>query len=213
MSYIILIGGGSASGKTYVSRKLIERLGEEKVTRISIDDYYKDLTDLTMEERCKVNYDSPKAFDFALLEEHLRKLKQGKGIEKPIYDFTIHNRSEKTEHLEPSPIIIVEGIMALVKDKIRKEGDVRVFIKASAETRFLRRLTRDHNERGRSYESIIDQYFKQVIPSFEESIGPSSYFADMIMENDGTSNKALDILTVYLDSLVKQFYQKDNQKH
>lgn len=213
MSYIILIGGGSASGKTYVSRKLIERLGEEKVTRISIDDYYKDLTDLTMEERCKVNYDSPKAFDFALLEEHLRKLKQGKGIEKPIYDFTIHNRSEKTEHLEPSPIIIVEGIMALVKDKIRKEGDVRVFIKASAETRFLRRLTRDHNERGRSYESIIDQYFKQVIPSFEESIGPSSYFADMIMENDGTSNKALDILTVYLDSLVKQFYQKDNQKY
>lgn len=213
MSYIILIGGGSASGKTYVSQKLIERLGEEKVTRISIDDYYKDLTDLTMEERCKVNYDSPKAFDFALLEEHLRKLKQGKGIEKPIYDFTIHNRSEKTEHLEPSPIIIVEGIMALVKDKIRKEGDVRVFIKASAETRFLRRLTRDHNERGRSYESIIDQYFKQVIPSFEESIGPSSYFADMIMENDGTSNKALDILTVYLDSLVKQFYQKDNQKH
>lgn len=213
MSYIILIGGGSASGKTYVSQKLIERLGEEKVTRISIDDYYKDLTDLTMEERCKVNYDSPKAFDFALLEEHLRKLKQGKGIEKPIYDFTIHNRSEKTEHLEPSPIIIVEGIMALVKDKIRKEGDVRVFIKASAETRFLRRLTRDHNERGRSYESIIDQYFKQVIPSFEESIGPSSYFADMIMENDGTSNKALDILTVYLDSLVKQFYQKDNQKY
>lgn len=213
MSYIILIGGGSASGKTYVSQKLIERLGEEKVTRISIDDYYKDLTELTMEERCKVNYDSPKAFDFALLEEHLRKLKQGKGIEKPIYDFTIHNRSEKTEHLEPSPIIIVEGIMALVKDKIRKEGDVRVFIKASAETRFLRRLTRDHNERGRSYESIIDQYFKQVIPSFEESIGPSSYFADMIMENDGTSNKALDILTVYLDSLVKQFYQKDNQKY
>lgn len=211
MSYIILIGGGSASGKTYVSQKLIERLGKEKVTRISIDDYYKDLSDLSMAERNKINYDSPKAFDFALLEEHLKELKAGRGVDKPIYDFTVHNRSHQTEHLKPSPIIIVEGIMALVKDKIRKEGDVRVFIKASAETRFLRRLTRDHNERGRSYESIIEQYFKQVIPSFEESIGPSSYFADMIMENDGTSNKALDILTVYLDNLIKQFCQKDNR--
>lgn len=202
MSKIILIGGGSASGKTYVSKKIIEKLGLENIVRISIDDYYKDLSDLSMEERCKINYDSPKAFDWPLLEDQLDQLKKGKVINKPIYDFTIHNRSEATEIITPAPIIIVEGIMALVKEKIRKLGDAKFFIKASAETRFLRRLKRDHEERGRSYESIIDQYFKQVIPSFEESIGPSSYFADMIIENDGTENKALEILLVYLSSFL-----------
>lgn len=202
MSKIILIGGGSASGKTFVSERLIDELGRDKISRISIDDYYKDLSDLPMEERNKINYDSPKAFDWLLLESQLSELKKGKFIDKPIYDFTVHNRSDQKERITPTPIIIVEGIMALVKDKIRSIGDAKIFIKASAETRFLRRLKRDHQERGRTYESIIDQYFKQVIPSFEESIGPSSYFADMIMENDGTDNKALEILKVYLESML-----------
>lgn len=202
MSKIILIGGGSASGKTFVSERLIDELGRDKISRISIDDYYKDLSDLPMEERNKINYDSPKAFDWPLLEFQLSELKKGKFIDKPIYDFTVHNRSDQKERITPTPIIIVEGIMALVKDKIRSIGDAKIFIKASAETRFLRRLKRDHQERGRTYESIIDQYFKQVIPSFEESIGPSSYFADMIMENDGTDNKALEILKVYLESML-----------
>jgi len=201
-SKIILIGGGSASGKTYVTQKLMENIGEEKAQHISIDDYYKDLSNISMEERSKINYDSPEAFDWPLLYKHLSDLKNGKEIEKPIYDFSIHNRSKKTETIYPRKVIIIEGIMALVKKEIRDLGDARIFIKASAETRFLRRLKRDHKERGRDYDSIIKQYFSQVIPAFEESVGPSSYFADMIMENDGEDNKALEILTIYINSFL-----------
>lgn len=202
MSSIILIGGGSASGKTFVSKKIIEELGSDNVTRISIDDYYKDLTNILIEKRAKINYDSPSAFDWPLLAEHISELKKGNSINKPIYDFTIHNRKEETELIFPRKIIIIEGIMALVKKEIRELGDAKVFIKASAETRLIRRLKRDHEERGRSYDSILKQYFSQVIPSYEDSIGPSSNYADMIMENNGETNKALNILLTYIKSMI-----------
>lgn len=202
MSSIILIGGGSASGKTFVSKKIIEELESDNVTRISIDDYYKDLTNIPIEKRAKINYDSPSAFDWPLLAEHISELKKGNSINKPIYDFTIHNRKEETELIFPRKIIIIEGIMALVKKEIRELGDAKVFIKASAETRLIRRLKRDHEERGRSYDSILKQYFSQVIPSYEDSIGPSSNYADMIMENNGETNKALNILLTYIKSMI-----------
>lgn len=202
MSSIILIGGGSASGKTFVSKKIIEELGSDNVTRISIDDYYKDLTNIPIEKRAKINYDSPSAFDWPLLAEHISELKKGNSINKPIYDFTIHNRKEETELIFPRKIIIIEGIMALVKKEIRELGDAKVFIKASAETRLIRRLKRDHEERGRSYDNILKQYFSQVIPSYEDSIGPSSNYADMIMENNGETNKALNILLTYIKSMI-----------
>lgn len=157
MAKIILVGGGTASGKTYVINEVVKLIGEENVAHLSIDDYYKDLTSLTMEERIKVNYDHPKAFDWPLIKKQLIDLKNDKTILKPIYDFTIHNRSEKTVELQPKKIVIVEGIMALVNKDIRSIGDLKIFINASRERRLLRRMDRDQKERGRSVDSIINQ--------------------------------------------------------
>ena len=147
MAKIILVGGGTASGKTYVINEVVKLIGEENVAHLSIDDYYKDLTSLTMEERIKVNYDHPKAFDWPLIKKQLIDLKNDKTILKPIYDFTIHNRSEKTVELQPKKIVIVEGIMALVNKDIRSIGDLKIFINASRERRLLRRMDRDQKER------------------------------------------------------------------
>ena len=202
MAKIILVGGGTASGKTYVINEVVKLIGEENVAHLSIDDYYKDLTSLTMEERVKVNYDHPKAFDWPLIKKQLINLKNDKTILKPIYDFTIHNRSEKTVELQPKKIVIVEGIMALVNKDIRSIGDLKIFINASRERRLLRRMDRDQKERGRSVDSIINQYFATVQPMYEEIIEPSSYYADMLINNDGYDNKSIEVLAAVLRALV-----------
>ena len=202
MAKIILVGGGTASGKTYVINEVVKLIGEENVAHLSIDDYYKDLTSLTMEERIKVNYDHPKAFDWPLIKKQLIDLKNDKTILKPIYDFTIHNRSEKTVELQPKKIVIVEGIMALVNKDIRSIGDLKIFINASRERRLLRRMDRDQKERGRSVDSIINQYFGTVQPMYEEIIEPSSYYADMLINNDGYDNKSIEVLAAVLRALV-----------
>lgn len=202
MAKIILVGGGTASGKTYVINEVVKLIGEENVAHLSIDDYYKDLTSLTMEERVKVNYDHPKAFDWPLIKKQLIDLKNDKTILKPIYDFTIHNRSEKTVELQPKKIVIVEGIMALVNKDIRSIGDLKIFINASRERRLLRRMDRDQKERGRSVDSIINQYFATVQPMYEEIIEPSSYYADMLINNDGYDNKSIEVLAAVLRALV-----------
>ena len=202
MAKIILVGGGTASGKTYVINEVVKLIGEENVAHLSIDDYYKDLTSLTMEERIKVNYDHPKAFDWPLIKKQLIDLKNDKTILKPIYDFTINNRSEKTVELQPKKIVIVEGIMALVNKDIRSIGDLKIFINASRERRLLRRMDRDQKERGRSVDSIINQYFATVQPMYEEIIEPSSYYADMLINNDGYDNKSIEVLAAVLRALV-----------
>ena len=202
MKKIILVGGGTASGKTYVINEVVKLIGEENVAHLSIDDYYKDLTSLTMEERIKVNYDHPKAFDWPLIKKQLIDLKNDKTILKPIYDFTIHNRSEKTVELQPKKIVIVEGIMALVNKDIRSIGDLKIFINASRERRLLRRMDRDQKERGRNVDSIINQYFATVQPMYEEIIEPSSYYADMLINNDGYDNKSIKVLAAVLRALV-----------
>lgn len=191
---IVLIAGGSASGKTYVVNEVLKRLGTENITHISMDDYYKDLTNLTMEERKKVNFDHPKSIDWKLFREQIEELKNGKEIKKPIYDFTVHNRSDKYEIIKPKKIIIIEGIMALVDSKVRNYADIKVFINCIRERRFLRRLIRDHEERARDYDNIIEQYFSTVQPMFEEVIQPSKNYADLILENSGIENKAIDLL-------------------
>ncbi len=191
---IVLIAGGSASGKTYVVNEVLKRLGTENITHISMDDYYKDLTNLTMEERKKVNFDHPKSIDWKLFREQIEELKNGKEIKKPIYDFTVHNRSDKYEIIKPKKIIIIEGIMALVDSKVRNYADIKVFINCIRERRFLRRLIRDHEERARDYVNIIEQYFSTVQPMFEEVIQPSKNYADLILENSGIENKAIDLL-------------------
>lgn len=195
MARIILIGGGSSSGKSYITSNVIQNLGAENVTRITLDDYYKDQSHLEMSERVKTNYDHPKAFDWKLLREQVKALKNNQTIEKPVYDFVNHTRSKKTEIIMPKKIILVEGIMALVDRDLREIGDLRVFISASAERRFLRRMIRDTKERGRSYESIVTQYFTTVQPMYDNIIKPSSLYADLIVNNDGIENLAIDVLT------------------
>lgn len=203
MAKIILVGGGTASGKTYVIHKVVEQLGADRVTHFSIDDYYKDLSNLSMEERKKQNFDHPKAFDWKLMKEQLTALKNGKAVEKPIYDYVNHNRAKETKIVEPKDLIIVEGIMALVNKEIRELGDLKIFINASRERRLLRRMERDTNERGRSYESIVNQYFSTVQPMYEEIIGPSEYYADLIINNDGYDNKSIEVLTAVLKDVMK----------
>lgn len=203
MAKIILVGGGTASGKTYVIHKVVEQLGADRVTHFSIDDYYKDLSSLSMGERKKQNFDHLKAFDWKLMKEQLTALKNGETVEKPIYDYVNHNRSKETKVVEPKDLIIVEGIMALVNKEIRELGDLKIFINASRERRLLRRMERDTNERGRSYESIVNQYFSTVQPMYEEIIGPSEYYADLIINNDGYDNKSIEVLTAVLKDVMK----------
>ncbi|MCR5184616.1 MAG: uridine kinase [Bacilli bacterium] len=204
MSKVVLIGGGSASGKTYVLNKVLEKMPKDKVAHISIDDYYKDFSPLPMEERAKVNFDHPKAFDWKLMNAQLADLKNGKTIEKPIYDFTTHSRSKVTEIVEPKDIIIIEGIMALVNKDLRALGDLMVFISASRERRLVRRIERDMRERGRTYDSIIEQYFSTVLPMYEEIIAPSQYYADLIINNDGYSKKSIDVLVSVIQNMLEK---------
>ena len=204
MPKVVLIGGGSASGKTYVLRKVLEKFPKEKVTLVSLDDYYKDFSVLPMEERVKINFDHPKAFDWPLLKEQIKDLKEGRAIEKPIYDFVIHGRRPKTEHVEPKELILVEGIMALVNKDLRNMGDLKVFINASREKRLVRRIARDIEERGRTYESVIEQYFASVQPMFEEIIAPSEYYADLIINNEGYSDNSIDVLVSVLQSILSK---------
>lgn len=203
MAKIILIGGGSGSGKTYVLSRVISLLGKDCLTHISIDDYYKQL-DMPFEERRKVNFDHPKAFDWILLQDHLNKLKNDEPIDKPIYDFTISNRTDKAIHIVPKKIVIVEGIMALVNKKVRDLSDLNVFIDASRENRLVRRIDRDQKERARTYDSIINQYFATVLPMYEEIICPSKYYADIIINNDRfVNNHSIEVLASILKSYLK----------
>lgn len=203
MAKLILVGGGTASGKTYVIDEVIKLVGEEHVVHFSIDDYYKDNSSFTLEERKKLNYDHPKAFDWKLMYQQLSDLKNDKPIDKPLYDYKVHNRSEKTEHIEPKELILVEGIMGLVNKNVRDLGDLKVFINASRERRLLRRMERDTVERGRDKESIIKQYFASVQPMYEEIIGPSQYYADLIVNNDGYDNRSIEVLGAVLKAFLK----------
>lgn len=203
MPKLILIGGGTASGKTYVTEQVFKKLGEDDVAHMTLDDYYKDLSDMPLSERVKVNYDHPKAFDWKLIELQLTQLKQGIEIKKPIYDFKEHNRSGNFEIIKPKKLIIVEGIMALVNTRVRNLGDLKVFVNCSRERRFIRRLNRDQIERGRSYDSILSQYFKTVQPMYEEIIAPTSNYADLIVNNDEEiSTLSIEVLTAVIKELL-----------
>lgn len=155
---IIGIAGGSGSGKTTLALRLKERFGEDEVRLISHDSYYKRHDELPFAERCKLNYDHPDAFDNALLIYHLQELKAGRAIDCPVYDYADHNRSDKTQHIEPAPVLIVEGILPFVEPELCAMFDYKIFVDTDADERILRRLVRDVKERGRSLDSVIDQY-------------------------------------------------------
>ena len=200
---LIAVAGGSASGKTTVVRKIIERLNSKDITVITHDDYYKDLTKLTLEERQKVNFDHPDSLDNDLFVAQLNELLNGNSIEKPTYNFVEHNRSKITETVHPTRIIIIEGILVLEDDRVKDLATIKIFVESDDDVRFIRRLVRDTKERGRSIDSVINQYLTTVKPMYYSFIKPTKRYADMIIPNDSTHDVAVDCIARMINDMLK----------
>lgn len=202
---IIGIAGGTASGKTTVSKKIYDAsLSYGSVVIIKIDDYYKNLDHLTFEERKKINYDHPNAYDIELLISHLHDLQENKTINKPTYDFSKHNRSKVVEKIKPATVVIVEGIMTFAIPELREMFDVKIFVDTPDDVRFIRRLTRDLEFRGRNVQSVIDQYLTTVRPMHLMFVEPSKKYADIIIPEGGENKVAIDFLVAKIVNILKE---------
>ncbi|HOP10113.1 MAG TPA: uridine kinase [Oscillospiraceae bacterium] len=195
MSQVLMIGiaGGTGSGKTTITRHLCERFGED-VGVVYHDNYYKQHDELPYEERSKLNYDHPNAFDTDLMIEHLQTLKNGKAIECPVYDFSIHNRIDRTVTIPPARVIVVEGILVFCEKALRDLLNIKIYVDTDADVRVLRRVMRDVKERGRSIESVAEQYLKTVKPMHEAFVEPSKRYADIIVPEGGYNSVALEMI-------------------
>ncbi|MCM8710469.1 uridine kinase [Clostridium sp. SYSU_GA19001] len=203
----VLIGitGGTGSGKSTIAKEIYKKFGADSIAMIEQDSYYKDQSQLSFEDRIKTNYDHPDAFDNALLIEHLNKLLAGVAIEKPIYDFEIHNRKKETIRVEPRDIIILEGILILQDIDIRNLLQIKIYVDTDADVRIIRRLKRDINERGRTVDSVINQYLNVVRPMHMQFTEPTKRYADIIIPEGGHNKVAIDMLIAN----IKQFLQKE----
>lgn len=201
---VIGIAGGSGSGKTLVSRNILEDLGSDKVVILEQDNYYKELSYLPFEERIKVNFDHPDAFDNELLISHLKALIARHPIDQPLYDFKIHSRKKETRRIEGSLIIILEGILILDNPDLRNLMDIKVFVDTDADLRFIRRLKRDILERGRSLESVIKQYTDTVRPMHLEFVEPTKRYSDIIVPEGGYNWVAVDLLKTKIKALLRE---------
>lgn len=190
---VIGIAGGTGSGKTTITRKLLEKFGEN-VSVIRHDNYYKAHHDMTYEERSKLNYDHPDSLDTDLMIKDIKKLKEGKSVECPVYDFTIHDRSDETETINPTKVLIIEGILIFQDKRLCKEMDIKIFVDTDADVRILRRIIRDVKKRGRSLDSVVDQYLTTVKPMHEQFVEPSKKNADIIIPEGGHNIVALDMV-------------------
>lgn len=199
---LILVAGGSASGKSTVVQEILEKAGLDDVLIIKHDDYYLDQSNLPLEVRYLTNYDHPSSLDNELLYKHLNELLSCRGVDKPTYDFVNHTRSLKVEHVEPKPIIIVEGILILENEKIRELSNMNLFVELDDDTRFIRRMLRDMRERGRSLESIITQYESTVKPMFHKHIKPTKRYADVIIPNDRKHDIAVDLIVTKIKQII-----------
>ena len=195
MGKILMIGiaGGTGSGKTTLMKNLVERFGDA-VTVVSHDNYYKRHDDMTYEERCLINYDEPAAFENDLMARQLEALRRGERVECPVYDYTVHNRSNETVTIEPKQVIIIEGILIFADEALRSSMDIKIFVDTDADIRLCRRIKRDVNKRGRSVESVLTQYMTTVKPMHEKYVEPSKRFADLVVPEGGKNVVALDIL-------------------
>lgn len=191
---ILGIAGGTGSGKTTVVNQIINELPNEEVGVITQDSYYNDLSHLTLAERKKVNFDHPKAIDFALLEEHLMQLRQGKSVQQPVYSFLECNRTQETIITHPRKVLLVEGILILTHPKIRSMFDIKIFVHADSDERLIRRLKRDINERGWSLEDTLNCYQNTLKPMHDQFIEPSKEYADIIIPNNKYNTVAVDIV-------------------
>jgi len=191
---IIGIAGGSGSGKSTVARKVAGALPSLSVAFIDMDAYYRNYTHITLEERRRVNWDHPDAFDFDLLTRHLSELAERRAIDKPVYDFVTHLRSEETVRVEPTDVIVIDGILLFVDERVRDLCDVKVFVDAEADIRLIRRLRRDMRTRGRPLNEIIDQYLSTVQPMHLQFVEPSKRYADIIVPRGGHNEIAIEMI-------------------
>lgn len=199
--FVIGVAGGSGSGKSTVTRQVLASVGPDMATVLYQDDYYLDQTEMSPEERRKTNYDHPDAFDWPLMMQHLQALRRGEAIEMPTYDFTAHNRASQTITLQPAPVIVVEGLFALYDAELRKMMSLKIFVDTAPDVRFIRRLQRDMAERGRTAESVINQYMDTVRPMHKQFIEPTKRRADVILPH-GANDPAVDIITTKVKTLI-----------
>ena len=202
--YLIGVAGGSNSGKTTIATRLAELMGSEHLSMIKLDSYYVERSDEPMEVRAAANYDHPDAFDWELLNDHLAALTAGASVEVPIYDFTNHDRSDVCETVRASRVVVVEGILVLWEPRLRERFDLKIFVDTPADLRIIRRLQRDVAERGRTPESILDQYLATVRPSHELFIEPSKRHADVIVPEGGLNRPALEVLLARVRELANE---------
>jgi uridine kinase len=200
---IIGISGASASGKSLLANTIVNELGSDQVVIISEDAYYKDHSNLPFEERAKVNYDHPNAFDHDLLFRHLTDLQQGKTVEIPIYNHSLHIREKETKTIGKHSIIVLEGIMLFVESKLRELMDVRIFMETALDICLIRRLKRDMKERGRSLDSVLKQYDETVRPMYLQFIDPSKRYADLIVPRGGGNRIAIDMIKAKMREMLK----------
>ena len=199
---IIGIAGGTGSGKTTVAATICSRVGRDRIEWISHDSYYRDFNGLDPESRHRINFDHPDSLETELLVVHLDSLIQGNAVETPIYDFTTHSRSERTNRIEPRRVVIVEGILVLMEPELRKRIDIKLFVDTPPDIRFVRRLLRDVQARGRSVDSVVHQYLRTVRPMHEEFVEPSKRFADLIIPEGGENQVAIDAIIARVETLV-----------
>src|SRR5688500_9750850 len=199
---IIGVAGGSGSGKTTVVREIIRNIGKRLVTVIHHDSYYRDVSEMSFEERTRINYDHPNSLETPLLVAHLNMLRAGEDVEVPVYDFTQHNRAEATETAHPRKVIIVDGLLILWDAELRRMMDIKVFVDTDSDLRFIRRLKRDIQERGRSAESVIDQYTATVRPMHLEFVEPSKRYADVIIPDGGYNLVGVDMLLTKIEAVI-----------
>ena len=212
MADILVVGiaGGSGGGKTTLTNNLVSRFGD-KVCIVHHDNYYRAHDDLTYDERAKLNYDEPEAFETEMMVEHLRLLKQGRSIHCPVYDFTVHNRSGETMLIEPRPVILVEGILIFAESALRDLMDIKVFVDADDDDRLMRVMARDILERGKTVEMVIERYSKTVKPMYLQFIEPSKRYADIIIPQGGHNKVAIDIISATLEKSIREKKKEENK--
>lgn len=199
---VVGVAGGSGSGKSTVIRNIVEELRPNPVTVIHHDAYYRDLGHLPPEERGRVNFDHPDALETPLLVDHLRTLVRGEAVEVPVYDFTTHSRRHDTRQVQASEVILLDGILVLAEPELRALMDIKIFVETDPDVRFIRRLERDLEERGRTVESVVAQYHRTVRPMHLEFVEPSKRYADVIVPEGGENRVAVDMLTTKLRSVL-----------
>lgn len=201
--FVIGVAGGSGSGKSTVTREVLAAIGAENVAVVMQDDYYRDQSHMAPEDRRKQNYDHPDAFDWPLMTQHLAALRKGEAIAMPVYDFAADNRSSETITVKPAPVIVVEGLFALYDGKLRNMMSLKIYVDTASDVRFIRRLQRDISERGRSTESVVNQYLETVRPMHKQFIEPTKRNADVILPH-GANGPAVDIITTKVRSLLQE---------